>query len=168
LFPEKINGKFVLLRRPKEFTGAKYGTKQPGIWLSYSDDLMDWTDPKLLAVAMNPWEGDKIGAAASPVRTSEGWLLLYHGVDEKSVYRVGAMLLDIDNPQKVIARTSQFIMQPETYYEKFGLVIPNVVFPTGNVIRDGILYIYYGCCDSNISLARVPVDDLVFFILGSR
>ena len=168
LFPEKIRGKFALMRRPKEFIGEKYGTMQPGIWLSYSNNLMEWTEPRLLAVAENDWEGGKIGAAASPVRTSEGWLLLYHGVDDKSVYRVGAMLLDIDDPMKVIARTSGFIMEPETYYEKFGLVIPNVVFPTGNVIKDGILYIYYGCCDSNISLATVPVDELVYFILNGQ
>jgi beta-1,2-mannobiose phosphorylase / 1,2-beta-oligomannan phosphorylase len=168
LFPEKINGKFALLRRPMEFVGEKYGTKQPGIWLSYSDDLKEWSTPQLLAVAQNSWEGGKIGAAASPVRTKEGWLLLYHGVDEKSVYRVGAMLLDLENPLKVIARTSDFIMEPEAYYEKFGLIIPNVVFPTGNIIKDGILYIYYGCCDSNISLATVPVDELLWYLLHDK
>ncbi|MBN2273294.1 MAG: glycosidase [Bacteroidales bacterium] len=168
LFPEKIRGKFALLRRPMEFVGEQYGTRKPGIWLSYSDELLTWKEPKLLAVAQNSWEGTKIGAAASPVRTSEGWLLLYHGVDDKSVYRVGAMLLDLVNPLKVIARTKHFIMEPETYYEKFGLVIPNVVFPTGNVIKDGILYIYYGCCDSNISLATVPVDELIDYILNEQ
>jgi beta-1,2-mannobiose phosphorylase / 1,2-beta-oligomannan phosphorylase len=166
LFPEKINGKFALLRRPKEFIGKKYGTTNPGIWLSYSQDLLKWTEPKLLAVAENPWEGNKIGAAANPVKTSEGWLLLYHGVDEKDIYRVGAMLLDLKNPLNVIARTVNFIMEPETYYEKFGLVIPNVIFPTGTVLKDGILYIYYGCCDSNISLATIKIDELIQFVLN--
>lgn len=168
LFPEKINGKFALLRRPKEFTGGEYGIKQPAIWLSYSDDLQEWTKPELLAIAQNDWEGGKIGAAANPVRTREGWLLLYHGVDENIVYRVGAMLLDINNPMKVIGRTSSFIMEPTEYYEKYGLIIPNVVFPTGNIIKDGILYIYYGCCDSCIGLATVPVDELVQFILEGK
>ena len=168
LFPEKINGKFALLRRPKEFIGKKFGTMQPGIWLSYSSDLLKWSEPELLAVAENPWEGNKIGAAASPVKTKEGWLLLYHGVDTKDIYRVGAMLLDTDNPLKVIARTSDFIMEPETYYEKFGLVIPNVIFPTGTVLKDDILYIYYGCCDSNISLATVNINELIQHILHEK
>jgi beta-1,2-mannobiose phosphorylase / 1,2-beta-oligomannan phosphorylase len=168
LFPEKINGNFVLLRRPMEFTGEKYGTARPGIWLCYSDDLMTWSEPRLLAVSENSWEGNRIGAAASPVKTSEGWLLLYHGVDENSVYRVGAMLLDPEDPVKVIARASSFIMEPEMYYEKFGLIIPNVIFPTGNIIKDDMLYIYYGCCDSNISLATVRLKELLQFILNSN
>ncbi|MFA6404200.1 MAG: glycosidase [Salinivirgaceae bacterium] len=167
LFPEKINGKFALLRRPMEFVGDGYGTKQPGIWLSYSNDLMDWSKPELLATAENDWEGGKIGAAANPIKTDKGWLLLYHGVDKTITYRVGAMLLDLENPLKVIARTSKFIMEPEEYYEKFGLIIPNVVFPTSIVEKEGIAYIYYGCCDSSIGLATVPLKDLVEHILAN-
>jgi beta-1,2-mannobiose phosphorylase / 1,2-beta-oligomannan phosphorylase len=165
LFPGKIKGNFALLRRPTEFIGDKYGTEQPGIWLSYSKDLITWTDPKLLAIANEEWEGAKIGAAANPLKTDSGWLLLYHGVDKNSVYRVGAMLLDIENPLKVIARTSKFIMEPTEYYEKFGLIIPNVIFPTSIINRDGTVYIYYGCCDSNIALATVPIKDLIDYIL---
>ena len=165
LFPEKINNKFALLRRPIEFVGKKHGTNRPGIWLSYSHNLSEWSEPKLLATVKNEWEGVKIGAAASPVRTDHGWLLLYHGVDSRAVYRVGAMLLDIDNPLKIIAVTKNFIMEPVEYYEKFGLIIPNVIFPTSTVLKDGLLYIYYGCCDSSISLATVPIDELVEHIL---
>jgi beta-1,2-mannobiose phosphorylase / 1,2-beta-oligomannan phosphorylase len=168
LFPEKINGKFALLRRPLEFVGEPYGTRQPGIWLSYSGDLSEWSAPKLLATAINDWEGGKIGAAASPVKTKYGWLLLYHGVDEKTVYRVGAMILDLKNPLKVLARTRHFIMEPTEYYEKFGLIIPNVIFPTSTILKDGILYIYYGCCDSNISLATVPIDELISCIFNDE
>lgn len=168
LFPEKVNGKYALLRRPLEFVGEKYGTKQPGIWLSYSEDLMSWSEPKILATAQNEWEGDKIGAAASPIRTEKGWLLLYHGVDKEAVYKVGAMLLDINDPLKIIARTANFIMEPTEYYEKFGLIIPNVIFPTAIVNKDGIAYIYYGCCDSNISLATVDIKELVDFIIANN
>jgi predicted GH43/DUF377 family glycosyl hydrolase len=162
LFPEKIGGKFALLRRPIHYVGEQYGTDRPGMWISYSEDLMTWTNPALVAVSENPdWEGRKIGGAATPLRTDEGWLVLYHGVDESSVYRIGAMLLDLKNPEKVTGRTKKPIMEPETYYEKFGLVIPNVIFPTGNFIKDGLVYIYYGCCDTAIGLATVPVDELL-------
>ena len=100
-----------------------------------------------------------------PIRTDKGWLVLYHGVDEDIVYRVGAMLLDLEQPEKIIARTHHFIMEPETYYEKFGFQIPNVIFPTGNVVKDGLLYIYYGVTDTAIALATVPLDELVEHIL---
>lgn len=166
LFPEKINGKFVLLRRPMQYVGKEYGTDIPGIWISYSGDLLEWSKPELVAVAENEdWEGTKIGAAATPLKTDKGWLVLYHGVDAKSVYRVGAMLLDLNDPKKVIARTAKPIMEPEEYYEKFGLVIPNVIFPTGNLIKDGMLYIYYGCADTCISMAVVPVEELLRYVL---
>ena len=166
LFPEKINGKLALLRIPMQYVGAKYGTPLPGIWISYSDDLLEWTEPELVAVAENfGWEGTKIGAAAAPLKTEQGWLLLYHGVDQKSVYRVGALLLDLSNPQKVIARTKNYIMEPREYYEKFGLVLPNVIFPTANIIVNDLVYIYYGCCDTCISLATVPVQELTSHLL---
>jgi predicted GH43/DUF377 family glycosyl hydrolase len=86
------------------------------------------------------------------------WLTLYHGVQSvhrptlRVVYRLGAMLLDLDDPTRVIARPPDFIMEPETYYEKLGLFIPNVIFPTGNVVKDGLLWIYYGVCDTAIAL----------------
>jgi len=162
LFPEKINGKYAILRRPMEYVGEEYGTENPGIWISFSDDLLTWEEPKLVAVAENhEWEGLKIGAAAAPVKTKEGWILLYHGVDKSSVYRVGAMLLDLDDPTEVIGRTNNFIMEPEEYYEKFGVVIPNTVFPTAIVERDDELMIYYGCCDTSIALATVKTKDLL-------
>lgn len=159
LFPEKINGRFALLRRPMQYVGEKYGTDRPGIWLAYSDDLMTWDDPVLVAVAENPaWEGTKIGGAATPLLTDDGWLVLYHGVDTTSTYRVGALLLDHDDPSKVIGRTTSWIMEPHEYYEKTGLVIPNVIFPTANLIIEDDLWIYYGCCDTSIGLATAPLQ----------
>jgi predicted GH43/DUF377 family glycosyl hydrolase len=168
LFPEKINGKFALLRRPMQYVGEEYGTNEPGIWISFSDDLQNWTKPELLAVAEVPqWEGLKIGAAAAPLKTEHGWLLLYHGVDSKSVYRVGAMLLDLKDPKKVIARTKSPIMEPQEHYEKFGLIINNTIFPTAACLCKDELYIYYGCCDTCISLATVPIEELVQHILAN-
>ncbi|MEW4371550.1 glycosidase [Paenibacillus kandeliae] len=166
LFPEKINGKYVLLRRPEEYIGPEYGTDKAAMWITYSDDLIHWDEPKLLAKAQNmDWESRKIGGSTPPIRTEQGWLVLYHGVDDQIVYRVGAMLLDLDNPEIIIARTHQFIMEPETYYEKFGFQIPNVIFPTGNIVKDDLLYIYYGVTDTAIALATVPLTDLITHIL---
>ncbi|SDR76681.1 Predicted glycosyl hydrolase, GH43/DUF377 family [Polaribacter sp. KT25b] len=165
LFPEKIKDKFALLRRPIEFVGDEYGTDRPGIWICFSDDLFEWSKPVLIARSEEQWEGKKIGAAANPIKTSKGWLVMYHGVDKGSVYKVGALLLDLEDPTKVIARTKNYIMEPEEYYEKVGLIIPNVVFPTSLVEKDGLLYIYYGACDTSICLATVKTEELVNHIL---
>jgi predicted GH43/DUF377 family glycosyl hydrolase len=168
LFPEKINGRFAMLRRPMSWYGPKFGCTGPSMWISYSKDLREWTRPAFIAGPENDWEGGKIGGAAPPIRTEAGWLTLYHGVDAKTVYRMGVMLLDGDDPSKVIARCPHFIMEPETYCEKVGLIIPNVIFPTGNVIKDGVLYVYYGCADTCISVATAPVDRLLKHVLRYR
>jgi predicted GH43/DUF377 family glycosyl hydrolase len=77
------------------------------------------------------------------------------------------MLLDLDNPRKVIARTKVPVMEPVKYYEKVGLVINNMVFPTANLIHNGEIYIYYGCCDTSISLATVSVNEMMDYILNN-
>ena len=160
--PKKSAGATRVLRRPMQYVGPKYGTPSPGIWLSYSENLTKWCDPRVVAIAEQPiWEGTKIGAAASPLKTDEGWLLLYHGVDANSIYRVGAMMLDLNDPTRVIGRTKNPIMEPVEYYEKVGLVIPNVVFPTANLIVNDEVWIYYGCCDTSIGLATVKLDELI-------
>ncbi|MEX0332479.1 MAG: glycosidase [Puniceicoccaceae bacterium] len=161
LFPGKFNGKFALLRRPQQFVGERYGTDKPGIWISFSEDLNFWEEPGSIAFPEQLWEEKKIGAATTPIETPEGWLCFYHGVDAYDVYRLGAMLLDINNPAKVIARTKNPIMQPTMYYEKYGLVIPNVIFPTDNVLKDDSIFMYYGCCDTSISLATCELDKLL-------
>lgn len=167
LFPEKINGKYVLLHRPVEWVGEEYGCSNPSIWLSYSDDLLAWEDKdsELLITGREEWE-IKIGGSAPPLRTDAGWLTLYHGVDEKGVYRVGALLLDINNPSKIIARTSDFIMEPENSYETNG-IYNNCVFPTGNVIVGETLYVYYGGADKYCAVATCSVTELIDFILSS-
>jgi len=172
LFPEKINGKFARLRRPLQFVGAKYGTERPGIWITFSKDLEHWETPTLIAKPEFRWEDGRIGGSTPPIRTKRGWLTLYHGVEEQHpatrrvVYRLGAMLLDLNDPRKVIARTRDFIMEPETYYEKCGLYIPNVIFPTANVVKDGQIYLYYGVCDTAIALATASLDELVTHVSG--
>ena len=172
LFPEKIGGRFALLRRPLNFVSPDSSSGAPAIWICFSDDLDTWSEPELIAEPQFPWEDGKIGGSTPPVRTEDGWLVIYHGVENQHpptrrvVYRLGAMVLDLDDPRKVLARTSDFIMEPEEYYEKFGLYIPNVIFPTGNVVKDGTLYLYYGVCDTAIALATVSLNELVNSLMG--
>lgn len=166
LFPERIGGKFALLRRPEEWVGPEYGTDKSGIWLCFSDDLVHWSEAKLLATPQEDWEFKKIGGSAPPIKTESGWLTLYHGVDADNVYRCGVMMLDLADPSKVIGRAKSFILEPKEYYERFGLYIPNVVFPTGAVVKDGLVYIYYGVTDTAISQATVSLADLVDFVMS--
>lgn len=164
LFPEKINGKFYMLHRPKDYIGEHYGTEYPCVWIKSSDDLMSWNVPsKLLLKGKQPWEV-KLGGSAPPIRTAEGWLMLYHGVDDKLTYRVGACLLDLEDPTKVLYRTKDFIMEPETEFESNGLYKWKVVFPTGNVLVDDTLYVYYGASDQWCCVATANILELLQFI----
>lgn len=169
LFPEKIDGRFALLRRPQRFVGSntEHDSTPPSIQISYSEDLKQWTKPEIVISPKFSWEDNRIGGSTPPIKTEHGWLTLYHGVENQDestrrvCYRVGLMLLDLDDPTHVIARCPDFIMEPTEYYEKVGLYIPNVVFPTAAVVVDGVVNIYYGCCDTAISLATVPIEDML-------
>lgn len=163
LFPEKVNGKFVMLHRPKEWIGDKYGCEYPSIWISYSDDLLEWDNDTLLIKAEEEWE-KKIGGSTPPLKTEEGWLTLYHGVDDKGIYRVGVLLLDLENPSKVIARSPHYIMEPEFDYEFEGFY-KGCVFPTGNVIVGDTLYVYYGGADKYCCVATCSVKELIDYVL---
>jgi predicted GH43/DUF377 family glycosyl hydrolase len=170
LFPEKIKGRYAMLRRPLQYVGPAYGTDKAGIWLSYSDDLENWDSGTLVAKPEFSWECNRIGGGLPPIRTHEGWLVIYHGVetlheaDRTVIYRAGAMLLDLEDPSKVLKRSRAFIMEPEAYYERFGLYIPYVVFPTGGYVEDGWLHLYYGACDTAIGRASVRLEELLEFI----
>lgn len=164
LFPEKINGKYYMLHRPKEYVGADFGTEYPAIWIKSSDDIMTWTqESKMLLKGNESWEV-KVGGSTPPLRTKDGWLMLYHGVDDKFAYRVGACILDINDPTKILYRTKDFIMEPETECETNGLYQWGVVFPTGNVIVDNTLYVYYGASDQYCCVATANLDELLKFI----
>lgn len=170
LFPEKFNGRYAMLRRPLQFVGPEYGTDKAGVWIAFSDDLENWDDNHLIAKPEYPWENNRIGGSIPPIKTEEGWLIIYHGVETLNevtktvVYRAGAMLLDLHDPTKVIRRGSRFIMEPETYYEHFGLYIPHVIFPTGGYLDEGWLHLYYGVCDTAIGRASIQLDQLLDFI----
>jgi beta-1,4-mannooligosaccharide/beta-1,4-mannosyl-N-acetylglucosamine phosphorylase len=135
------------------------------MWLSYSEDLVHWRDSEpLMDTRPGFWDRYKIGAGAVPIKTEKGWLEIYHGVGETCngfIYSLGAVLLDLENPAKIIARTDDAIMWPEYDYELKGRV-PNVVFTCNALIdEDNNIKIYYGAADTCIGLAEAKLDDLI-------
>lgn len=158
IFPETVDGKYVLLHRKKELPGTDY----PGIWLSYMENLLDYNDGHLLAKNEYWWE-TKLGASCPPIKTDAGWFLIFHGVCEQGVYRAGAMLLDLSDPSKIIARTPEPILAPEHDYECNG-IWSECVFPCGNVVADGKLFVYYGAADKHIGVATCNFDRLVEYL----
>jgi predicted GH43/DUF377 family glycosyl hydrolase len=149
LFPERINGKYVMLHRTF-----------PNIWIAYSDDLLHWYDHKLLMrVQPGSWDCNRIGAGAPPIKTEYGWLNFYHGVDHQRNYRLGILLLDLDDPSKVIGRSAEPILSPREPWEKNGLV-PNVVFTCGAIEMGDYYYVYYGGADKVIGIAVMSKSDI--------
>lgn len=168
LFPDKIGGKYAALHRPTAWIGPGYPTDTPGIWFAYLDDLAGGMHGhRLVMKSEQPWENRKIGAGPPPIKTEEGWLLIYHGVTQERVYRAGAALLDLEEPWKVIGRTSQPILEPEEEYERIGDV-PNVVFPEGAVTIGDELVIFYGGADVVCCAASVRLDELVNYLLAQK
>jgi predicted GH43/DUF377 family glycosyl hydrolase len=156
VFPEAINGQHICVHRLGNGIDYDYCSNLDrnltgNFWLNEHR----WIEPR-----KGWWDSEKVGAAAPPVKTTEGWIMLYHGVSEDKVYRVGALLLDLKNPVKVLSRTVYPIFEPEAPYEKEGEV-PNVVFPCGNVVIDDMLYVYYGGGDSVIGVATIDISDLL-------
>lgn len=141
------------------------------IWLDFLRDL-EFPEKKylsggIMAQARNgKWDNVKVGIAAPPIETEHGWVLLYHGVsDPGSVYKVGAMLLDYDDPRTILARTDEPLLEPVEPYELRGQV-PNVVFPCGAVVINGIIYLYYGGADSVVGVATMPLQSLLDLLMG--
>lgn len=161
IFPERINGKFVRLSRPMTWCGEGYENAKPCTYISFSDDLMEWEAPKVLMQGEQWWESKKIGGSCPPIKTEHGWFHIYHGVSEEDQsYRVGAVLLDLDDPTKILARTKDFIMEPEFDYETKGYY-NGCVFPTGNVVVEDTLYVYYGAADHFVCVATCCFSELI-------
>ncbi len=106
------------------------------------------------------WDSKKVGAAGPPIKTKKGWILLYHGVSDEGVYRVGAVLTNLKDPTKIISRTDKPILEPEMSYEKNGQV-SNVVFPCGYAIIKNKVFIYYGGGDSVVAVATIGINELL-------
>ena len=182
LFPEKIGGKYVRLERP--FTVYSRGGKDRfDRWLSKSPDLVYWGESELvLAVEDVPFANDKIGPAAPPVKTEKGWLTTFHTVDidfERGKngwepkwpkrYCAGIMLLDLEDPTKVVGMSKLPLIAPETYYETEVGFRQQVIFPGGMVVEpDGEVKIYYGASDTVECLATTTLDELLALCTEKR
>jgi predicted GH43/DUF377 family glycosyl hydrolase len=162
LFPEKIGGLYARLDRPFE-TGNR-----GNIWLSFSPDLVFWGKHECIMESRGfAWDQGKIGPGAPPIRTKEGWLVIYHGVTPRvnaQIYKAGVALLDLKDPRKVLARGKEYIMAPREMYERVGDV-PNVVFPTALIPdhdKDEVR-IYYGGADTVFCMATAKISELIDF-----
>ena len=176
LFPEKINGKYVRLERPFPVY-SRGGIDRFDLWISSSPDLRYWGDTKLLlAVEDVYYANDKIGPAAPPIKTDKGWLTTFHAVDIdrnrgkngwepkwQKRYSAGIMLLDLENPYKIIGICKDPLMSPEGFYETDqSMFRANVIFPGGMILEDnGEVKIYYGASDTVECLATANVNDLI-------
>ena len=175
LFPEKINGKYVRLERPFPVYSNR-GVDKFDLWMSESPDLKYWGNAKLvLAVEDVPYSNDKIGPAAPPVKTEKGWLTTFHAVDRDDTrgqngwedlwtkrYTAGIMLLDLNDPSKIIAMSKEPLIAPEEPYETEEGSRNDVIFPGGMILEDdGEVKIYYGSADTVECLATANVDDLI-------
>ena len=159
LFPERIGGRYFTFTRPMPGSFSRV----LGIWLAESDDLIHWGRHRLLAVPRpGLWDEARIGASCTPFRVDQGWLEVYHGADRTNRYGMGAMLLDGDDPGRVLARSLRPLLVPEFDYERDGF-LHDVVFPSGHVPIDGgkRIRIYYGAADSRTAAADVLVADIL-------
>ncbi|MCH8317047.1 MAG: glycoside hydrolase family 130 protein [Bacteroidetes bacterium] len=158
IFEEKVNGKYIALHRPHN-----QGFGLPSIWYAESTDLIHWGNNKcVLRPDGTKFESKKIGGGAPPIKTKDGWLVIYHGKGDDSMYSLRVLLLDLHDPSKVIKRGKQPILVPEEPYEKKGF-FGNVVFTNGTVVKpNGEVYIYYGACDDTVCLATTTVDELLY------
>jgi predicted GH43/DUF377 family glycosyl hydrolase len=158
-------GKYFFLHRPSGWIGSKYGVNKPSIWLGEGNALTNFEKHTLLLKPEEDWEELKVGAGPPPIKTTTGWLVIYHGVSRDKVYRAGAALLDLHDPSKIIGRTKTPILEPKEPYEKFGDV-NNVVFPTGACVVDNDkLFVYYGGADRVCCLATADLNYLLDQIL---
>lgn len=168
LFPRKINSYYVMLSRPSDRGHTPFGD----IFISRSPDMIHWGQHRFVMGPKGGWQSTKIGAGPIPIETREGWLLIYHGVLTSCngfVYSCGAALLDLDQPWKVIARGTPYLMSPQTLYECVGDV-PNVVFPC-SILYDpptDRLAIYYGAADTVTALAFAYLGEVLDFIKSNR
>ncbi len=165
LFPRRIHGNFMMLSRPSDSGHTPFGD----IFISESPDMKYWGKHRHVMGKSNLWwESLKIGGGAAPIETSEGWLLIYHGVTGTCngyVYSIGGAILDIDEPSIVRYRCENYLLTPTTWYEERGFV-PNVTFPCATLVdsKTNRMAIYYGAADSYVGLAFAYVDELVEYI----
>ncbi|HEY9485818.1 MAG TPA: hypothetical protein VIQ04_04175 [Nitrososphaeraceae archaeon] len=158
------NTYYLILHRPDISIDLNLKTLGRDICLSITNSLSMLNNSIILLKPEQAWENLKIGTGPSPIKTRKGWLLFYHGVSIDRIYRVGAALLDLKDPRQIIARTKQPLLEPVEKYEKIGDV-HNVVFPTGAVVIDGKILLYYGGADKVCCLASANLNELIEYII---
>jgi beta-1,4-mannooligosaccharide/beta-1,4-mannosyl-N-acetylglucosamine phosphorylase len=173
LFPEKIGGRFMRLERPN-LVAVEGGITSGGeIILAQSDDLVEWEPVgPVMSGRLHYWD-ELIGSGPPPIKTRDGWLHIYHGIARHfgaGIYQGGVVLLDLDDPRTVIARSGNNILEPRELYETVGQV-PNVVFPSGMIVDDidsdgyatpgSTVRVYYGAADTCVGLALTTIDELL-------
>lgn len=165
VFDEKINGKYYALHRPSSVDlGGNY------IWLASSPDGLHWGDHRcLVKTRPGSWDSKRVGAGAAPIKTAKGWLEIYHGANADHQYCLGAVLLDLDDPSIVLARTTNPIMSPVAEYERTGF-FGNVVFTNGHVLHpDGDrLTLYYGAADEHVCAADISIREILSQLTASH
>jgi predicted GH43/DUF377 family glycosyl hydrolase len=156
LFPRRINGLYYCMHRP---SAGEIGGNN--MWLASSPDLIHWSDHRpLLTVREGYWDEQRIGAGAAPIETEKGWLEIYHGANHKGRYCLGAILLDRNEPWKVLARSRTPIMVPTEDYEKKGFY-GDCVFTNGHIQEGGKITMYYGASDNVVCGAWFSIDDIL-------
>jgi beta-1,4-mannooligosaccharide/beta-1,4-mannosyl-N-acetylglucosamine phosphorylase len=167
LFPRRIGDRYAILSRPSDDGHTPFGE----IFYSESPDLVHWGRHRhVMGPERLTWEATKIGAGPTPIETDEGWLCLYHGVLTSCngfVYSMGAALLDLDEPWRVVARGRDYLLSPQAPYEQVGDV-PNVVFPCAALVDRPAdrVSIYYGAADTVVCLAHAHLSELLAFVGG--
>lgn len=163
LFEEKIDGRYYALHRPSSpELGGNY------MWIAESPDRIHWGRHKCVATTRKGFfDSARLGAGASPIRTDEGWLEIYHGADSSNRYCLGAMLLDLKDPSKVLARSSEPIMEPVAPYEQTGF-FGNVVFTNGQIVDGDTVHIYYGASDEVICKADFSIKEILTMLKDGR
>lgn len=166
LFPEKINGRYAMLSRPSDNGHTPFGD----IFISYSPDMKYWGEHrcvmKVTPFEESAWQCLKIGAGSVPILTEEGWLMFYHGVIRTCNgyrYSMGAVILDKEDPSKVLYRTRDYLLAPAASYELMGDV-PNVVFPCAALSDGKRVAVYYGAADTTVCLAFGYIDEIIDFV----
>jgi beta-1,4-mannooligosaccharide/beta-1,4-mannosyl-N-acetylglucosamine phosphorylase len=174
LFPEKVNGKYLRMDRPNKSRHENGTTSGSTIWLSESDDLINWNPiAPIINGRFHYWD-EFIGSGPPPIKTHQGWLHIYHGVaghfGSSNIYQAGVMLLDLNDPSKVLVRSWCNILEPRELYELAGQV-PNVVFPSGMIVEEfdaegfalpeSPVLVYYGAADTSVGLAVTTIHDLL-------
>lgn len=155
IFPQKMDGKYYCMHRPSISLFAKLD-----IWLAESNDGLGWGNHRVISGASIDFEDcARVGAGSVPILTDKGWLVIYHSADQNARYILVAMLLDKNHPDKVLMKSKEPLVKPTESYERVGFM-EEVVFTCGHLLDGNDLCIYYGVCDENIALTRIPMEDV--------